>query len=99
MPGFTLRGLGLPDRGYKNGDRWYELRQRILDGMASTLVPLANVEDVRQQCLSFHDALDAVVAALTSAIYVSRSEALSFPPDEDIYRLEGWIFHLRSGRH
>ena len=96
MPGFTLKGLGLPDKGYKGGEQRFELRRRILDGLTSAPVPLANVEEIHEQCLSKHDALDAVVAALTSAIYLAQPEIVSLPPEEDIYRLEGWIFHIRS---
>ena len=96
MPGATLKGLRLPYKAYKNGRRRDELRRRILDGLASAVpVPLANVEEVGEQCLAVHDALDAVVAALNSAVYMTCPEAVSTPPDGDIYRLEGWIYHIQ----
>ena len=96
MPGATLKGLGLPYKAYKNGRRRDELRHRILEGLAqASPVPLANLQEVRQQCMASHDALDAVVAALTSAAYLARPEAVSTPPNDDIYRLEGWIYHVR----
>ena len=95
MPGATLKGLGLPYKAYKNGQRRDELRSRILDGLGSAKpVSVANLEEIRQQCQASHDALDAVVAALTSAAYIVCQEAVSTPPEEDIYRLEGWIYHL-----
>ena len=100
MPGATLKGMGLPYKAYKNGRRRDELRRRILDGLVHAVpVPLANAEEVGEQCLAVHDALDAVVAALNSAVYMTCPEAVSTPPDEEIYRLEGWIYHIqrRSG--
>ena len=96
MPGATLKGLRLPYKAYKNGRRRDELRRRILDGLASAApVPLANAEEVGEQCLAVHDAMDAVVAALNSAVYMTCPEAVSTPPDGDIYRLEGWIYHIQ----
>ena len=61
-----------------------------LDGLASAVpVPLANVEEVGEQCLAVHDALDAVVAALNSAVYMTCAEAVSTPPERR---------HLPAGR-
>ena len=97
MPGATLKGLGLPYKAYKNGRRRDELRRRILDGLAcAEPVRLANAEEVGEQCLVVHDALDAVVAALNSAVYMTRPEAVSVPPEGEIYRLEGWIYHIQA---
>ena len=53
-------------------------------------------EEISEQCLAVHDALDAVVAALNSAVYMTCPEAVSMPPYGDIYRLEGWIYHIQS---
>ena len=30
-----------------------------------------------------------------SAVYMTCPEAVSTPPDGDIYRLEGWIYHIQ----
>ncbi len=96
MPGATLKGLRLPYKAYKNGRRRDELRHRILDGLThATPVPIANPNGISAQCMETHDALDAVVAALTSAAYITNPKAVSTPPNEDIHRLEGWIYHIQ----
>ena len=42
------------------------MRRRILEGLeCAEPVRLANADEVGEQCLAVHDALDAVVAALT----------------------------------
>ena len=93
MPGASLKGMGLPYKGYKTGRLKESLRRRILDGLTTARpVHLANVEDVRDQCEASHDHLDAVVAALTAAMFLAHPEVVSTPPEDDIYRLEGWIY-------
>ena len=96
MPGATLKGLGLPYKAYKNGRRRDELRHRILDGLTrASPVPLANPGEIAHQCLTTHDALDAVVAALTSAAYITNPHSISTPPLTPIHQLEGWIYHIQ----
>ena len=85
-----------PTRPIRTGAVETNSADRILNGLASAVpVSLANVEEISEQCLAVHDALDAVVAALNSAVYITCPEAVSTPPDGDIYRLEGWIYHIQ----
>ena len=99
MPGAALRAMGLPFKGYKNGARAAELRQQILDGLAGlSSVSVSNLEQFRDQCLVSHDCLDAVVAAVTAALW-SIDPALfrrPVPADsggpEPAVGIEGWLY-------
>ena len=95
MPGASLKGMGLPYKGYKTGMRRLELRRVILEGLAKARpICIGNVEEIRSQCEDSHDCLDAVVAALTAATFLAYPELVSTPSEGDIYRLEGWIYAL-----
>ena len=99
MPGAALRALGLPFKGYKNGARAQELRQRILEGLAQqALLSMPNLPEFESQCLASHDCLDAVVAAVIAALW-ARNQDLFWRPSSDeadpqssLARLEGWLY-------
>ena len=104
MPGAVLRSLGLPFKGYKNGARKQLLRQTILDGLPRLCpVGLPNLHEFWDACMSSHDCLDAVVAALAAALWSTDpglfglphvdgndGDPLSLP--ESVLRLEGWLY-------
>ena len=99
MPGAALRALGLPYKGYKKGVRWHQLRQQILDGLPHrSPVRIRNLAEFRDHCLQSHDCLDAVVAALTAALWARDPSTFRCPPavgDEDfdpVVLLEGWLY-------
>ena len=94
MPGATLRALGLPYKGYKKGRNAFELRKRILGGLAeSTRVPVAGLAELSEVCTFSDDAPDAVVAAFTGALWVTAPDAFRLPSDEERDRanMEGWL--------
>ena len=94
MPGATLRALGLPYKGYKKGRNAFELRKRVLGGLAeSTRVPIAGLSELSEVCTFSDDALDAVVAAFTGALWVAAPDAFRLPSDEERDRatMEGWM--------
>ena len=104
MPGAVLRSLGLPFKGYKNGVRRLELRQTILDSLPqATRVGLPNLQEFWDACMSSHDCLDAVVAALAAALWSIDPGLFRLPnidgDDQDplslpgsVLRLEGWLY-------
>jgi hypothetical protein len=99
MPGAALKAFRLPYKGYKNGARAKALRQKILDGLTSfPLVRLSGLEKFRDLCLSCHDGLDAVVAALVAALWASDLGLFRCPPPEGSpdfdprALLEGWLY-------
>jgi hypothetical protein len=99
MPGAALKAFRLPYKGYKNGTRALALRQKILDGLTSfTLVQLQGLDEFRDLCLSCHDALDAVVAAVVAALWASDPGLFRCPPPEGSpgfdpgVLLEGWLY-------
>ena len=82
MPGATLRALGLPFKGYKNGVRALELRRRILAELSwRSGLPMPNLDDFEEQCLFSHDCLDAVVATVTAALWVRQPDLFWRPQD------------------
>ena len=82
MPGAALRAFGLPFKGYKNGLRALELRRRILAELPRRSgVPMPNLERFEEQCLLSHDCLDAVVAAVTAALWLRQPEVFWRPQD------------------
>ena len=94
MPGATLRALGLPYRGYKKGRNRFEMRRRILDGLAkNTRVRVAGQAELLETCMTIDDALDAVVAAFTGALWLAAPDAFRLPSDEerDGANMEGWM--------
>ena len=104
MPGAVLRSLGLPYKGYKNGVRRLELRRTILDNLPNVCpVGLPNLQEFRETCMSSHDCLDAVVAALAASLWSIDPSLFGLPNvDGDgqdplslpgsVLRLEGWLY-------
>lgn len=83
MPGAALRAFGLPFKGYKNGVKALELRRRILAELSQRSgVPLPNLKEFEEQCLFSHDCLDAVVAAVTAALWAGQPELFWRPQDQ-----------------
>jgi hypothetical protein len=108
MPGAALKAMGLPHKGYKNGkdrQRLREKRLQILDGLEERSgVPLRGLAGLREECLQHHDALDAVVAAVTAALWVRDPSAFRCPNPEagdeiEASRLEGWLYAPVLLRH
>ena len=109
MPGAVLRSLGLPFKGYKNGARKQLLRRTILDNLPqASQVGLPNLQEFWEACMSSHDCLDAVVAALAAALWSidpdlfrlpnvdgDGQDPLSLP--ESVLRLEGWLYAPIAG--
>jgi predicted RNase H-like nuclease len=94
MPGATLNALRLPHKGYKKGRNRFELRRRILDGLAkNTRVSVAGLAELSETCMTIDDALDAVVAAFTGALWIAAPDAFRLPSDEerDLANMEGWM--------
>ena len=94
MPGATLRALGLPYKGYKKGRSALELRRRIFDGLPQcAAVPAPGMAALSEVCMFSDDALDAVVAAFTGALWVTAPDAFHLPSDEecDQAKMEGWM--------
>ena len=99
MPGAALKALGLPYKGYKNGRRAQELRQRILGDLSRrSQVLVHNLEKFRARCLASHDCLDAVVAAVVAALWAREPALFRHPPVGDQGQpdptalMEGWLY-------
>ena len=70
MPGAVINALGLPHKGYKNGNRRLELREQVIDGLTvRSGIAIWNLAEFRGQCLESHDCLDSVVAAVAAAMW------------------------------
>ena len=96
MPGAVLRALQLPDKGYKRGAPWHELRCRILDELPSR-VPFAvrGVDSLRELCLvkANDDCLDAVVATVAAGLWYWDTQNFDVPEASDqVAQLEGWLY-------
>ena len=103
MPGATLRRLGLPFKGYKNGARADELRRQILEELPCRAAPVVvDLTDMQELCLSNHDGLDSVVAAITAALWSIDPILFTQPPTEGqpgydpSVLLEGWLYAPES---
>lgn len=99
MPGATLKALGLPYKGYKNGVKKLQLRGRILDELpVRSSVPVKALSKFQAQCLESHDCLDAVVAAITACLWVRYPAAFPVPAEtrsngvSPRVLMEGWIY-------
>ncbi len=99
MPGAALRAFKLPYKGYKNGVNAGTKRREILDrlpGRSGLLLP--NLAEFRDRCLESHDCLDAIVAAVTAALWARdpglfRRPALEQGDSPDsVSLLEGWLY-------
>ena len=99
MPGAALRAFKLPYKGYKNGVNAGIKRREILEGLpgrSGLLLP--NLAELREGCLESHDCLDAVVAAVTAALWARDPGLFRRPtlgegegPDR-VSLLEGWLY-------
>lgn len=102
MPGATLDSLGIKRTGAKGGGA-AELREKILTELRSKAnewgieVRFSRKSDLYQTCRANDDALDAVVAAITAAMW--HIEPQQFHRPEDIagvdwetVMLEGWLY-------
>ncbi len=88
-PAASLRRWGLPHRGYKQKGNTQAL-QRMVDQLL-TAAPWLDAGGYEQACRRSHDAMDAVVAALTAR---AASLNLTMPPSaaqSPAARTEGWI--------
>ena len=95
MPGAFLRSVGLPYKGYKKGQRAQRLRDEILAALpAQSGVSIANLSDVRDDCLGNDDCLDSVVAAVAASAWVLDSSRFRHPTCDELAdaQLEGWIY-------
>ena len=80
MPGAVLRSFGLPFKGYKGGSRNLERRGLILAELARcSPVAITNLEEFRDLCISSHDCLDAIVAALAAALWATDPTLFRLP--------------------
>ena len=101
MPGATLRSFGLPYRGYKSGQNPLKNRDKILRELSQKMISLTPLPRLLTlTCRANEDALDAVVAVITAALWHKDRSAKSFfcyPPDpgQPNYgkvQLEGWLY-------
>ena len=80
MPGAALRAFNLPFKGYKKGRSATELRMKILEYLAAnSKVPIANLEQFKEQCLKNDDCLDSMVAAVTACLWASDQSQFRQP--------------------
>ena len=104
MPGAVLRALGLPFKGYKGGANAHELRRAILSGLPERVpFAVAGLDTLDDVCMSIDDALDATVACVCAALWVSQPALFRLPESEglsdedDSLRLEGWLYAPYKG--
>lgn len=102
MPGLTLRSLDLPARGYKGGQNPLKVRNKILTELPKqvrvkqlglNLFPLSAA--ITLTCRANDDALDAVVAAITAALWQLNRDAFRHPESKEERQaalLEGWLY-------
>ena len=91
MPGAALRAFQLPRTGYKSAvgvkkrRMRRENRQEILDGLPGASarfgVALSIPASPRDTCLSHHDGLDSLVAAVVAALWVNDQKRFNHPRD------------------
>ena len=91
MPGAALRAFKLPRTGYKNAAgvekqrMRREKRQEILEGLpgasAGSGVGLSIPGNLGDTCLSHHDGLDSLVAAVVAAVWVDDKKRFRHPDD------------------
>ena len=98
MPGAFLKAIGTINKGYKNPkDTQLKLIHRncILKALASSPnIELPNLQDLREICLANHNCLDAVVATVIAASWVTAPTRFLRPSADEMAkaRLEGWIY-------
>ena len=82
MPGAVINSFGLPHKGYKNGQRQGELREKVLKGLPDRSgVSIVNLAEFRRQLLDSHDCLDSLVAAVAAALWAQDQEQFRRPGD------------------
>ena len=82
MPGAVINSFGLPHKGYKNGQRQGELREKVLKGLPDRSgVSIVNLDEFRRQLLDSHDCLDSLVAAVAAALWAQDQEQFRRPGD------------------
>lgn len=98
MPGATLRRLGLPYRGYKGGQNPLKTRDKILRELSQKVISLTPLPHLLTlTCRANDDALDAVVAAITAALWHTDKSLFCHPPEQDSdVLLEGWMWNLKE---
>ena len=92
MPGAALRAFGLPDKGYKGGQKAFENRQKILKRLPrSSEINVINLPDFRDELMFSDDALDSIVATIVAALWSVDEEQIRFvrPSDEQIFEPGG----------
>lgn len=98
MPGATLSSLGLPHTGYKDTqrqrDQRREMREYILGQLPQRTNPLTpNLPgEAYEVCLNNDDALDAVIAAITAALWSIGVPAQREPAGCPDAELVGWMY-------
>ncbi len=102
MPGAFLRAIGTIYKGYKNPKsivKRAERRSIILDALEhQSGVFLANLCEVRADCIANDDCLDAVVAATAAAVWAQAPARFRHPSTDEMTKakLEGWIYAPQS---
>ena len=82
MPGAVINSLGLPHKGYKNGQRQSQLREETLGGLPERSgVPIVNLSDFRKHCLASHDCLDSLVASVAAFLWTQDQRRFRRPGD------------------
>ena len=99
MPGAGLKALGLSHKGYKKGANALQLRQRILNGLATRSgLRIRNLPQFQEKCLGSDDALDSLVAAVIASLWAIDPTGFWRPSlqhstgDDSISLLEGWLY-------
>lgn len=88
-PAASLKQWGLPHRGYKQPRNPSALPELVTGLQAAA--PWLQIGPYEPLCRTSHDALDAVIAALTAR---AAALGLTLSPDPELQRLasrEGWI--------
>lgn len=102
MPGAFLRAIGAIYKGYKKPKSTRqrdERRNSILDALQhNSGITLPNLSEIREDCISNDDCLDAVVAAVAAAAWTQNLARFRHPSAAELptARLEGWIYAPQS---
>lgn len=95
MPGATLRRLGLDYRGYKGGQNPLKTRDKILRELSQKMISLTPLPHLLTlTCRANDDALDAVIAAITAALWHENQGIFRHPAGQELQtaQLEGWLY-------
>ena len=98
MPGATVRrlaGEGFHNR-YKNGQGWVDTRLKILSKLLAQSgkwgLRLSGVNERTELCLANDDAMDAIIAAITAALWKIRVPPVSDSANCPRASLVGWMY-------